>query len=424
MVRRAPHRAGRAGDPRRPRRGPEQGGHPGDAGPRGRGLRPALLRSSREPAASSRRLLRRRLQGPRPDARHPVRERLRAPPAAHDRARERRLPSFRQGSRLLGDGAPRRGLRGQAPDPGAAHRAGGGRAARGPRLPRLARRGRGPAHVHGGHGGLEPRHDRRHLRRPRPPPRGPRPPGRGDGRDKLEPLIGWEGNALTTGNPPSDGARVDAALVRRLIAARFPQWADLPVRPVEVGGGDNRTFHLGPRLTVRLPRGAHHAPPGRHNFFRGGPLTVYDAETQQAVDALDGRIDTEAALAAWEAALGAEWGGPPVWLHGDVAAGNLLGEEGRLGAVIDFGCLGVGDPACDLAIAWMGAGSWLDAVEGPDHARRTHRHRPVAGGRGTTRDRRGVGRSQARRVTRISASEGHPTTELIATVRLARRNVD
>src|ERR687894_996870 len=356
MVRRAPHRAGRSGDPRRPRRGPEQGGHPGDAGPRGRGLRPALLRSSREPAASSRRLLRRRLQGPRPDARHPVRERLRAPPAAHDRARERRLPSFRQGSRLLGDGAPRRGLRGQAPDPGAAHRAGGRRAARGPRLPRLARRGRGQAHLHGGHGGLEPRHDRRHLRRPRPLRRGPRPPGRGDGRDKLEPLIGWEGNALTTGNPPSDGARVDAALVRRLIAARFPQWADLPVRPVEVGGWDNRTFHLGPRMTVRLPSAAHHAPqgekehrwlprlapllplpipaplargepgegypfswsvyrwldgepamtgriddvvefagtlaeflralrridpaggphPGRHNFFRGGPLTVYD----------------------------------------------------------------------------------------------------------------------------------------------------
>ena len=52
---------------------------------------------------------------------------------------------------------------------------------------------------------------------------------------------------MTTGNPPSDGARIDAALVRRLIAAQFPRWADLPVRPVEVDGWDNRTFHLGPR---------------------------------------------------------------------------------------------------------------------------------------------------------------------------------
>lgn len=39
-------------------------------------------------------------------------------------------------------------------------------------------------------------------------------------------------------------------------------------------------------------------------------------------------------------------------MHGDIAAGNLLVESGRLSAVIDFGCLAVGDPACDLAIAW------------------------------------------------------------------------
>ncbi len=92
--------------------------------------------------------------------------------------------------------------------------------------------------------------------------------------------------------------------------------------------------------------------PGRHNFFRGGPLTVYDAETRQAIATLDGRVDTEAALAAWEAALGAEWAGHPVWFHGDVAFGNLLVRNGRLSAVIDFGTSGVGDPACDLAIAW------------------------------------------------------------------------
>ena len=93
-------------------------------------------------------------------------------------------------------------------------------------------------------------------------------------------------------------------------------------------------------------------PPGRHNFFRGGPLTVYDAETRRAIVALEGRIDTGAASAVWEAALGAKWDGSPVWFHGVVASGNLLVEDGRLGAVIDFGTSGVGDPACDLAIAW------------------------------------------------------------------------
>jgi aminoglycoside phosphotransferase (APT) family kinase protein len=93
-------------------------------------------------------------------------------------------------------------------------------------------------------------------------------------------------------------------------------------------------------------------PPGPHNFWRGGPLTIYDPETRQALAALDGRLDTAAATAVWEAALAAPWSGPPVWLHGDVAAGNLLVQGGRLSAVIDFGCSGVGDPACDLAIAW------------------------------------------------------------------------
>ena len=46
------------------------------------------------------------------------------------------------------------------------------------------------------------------------------------------------------------------------------------------------------------------------------------------------------------------WTGPPVWFHGDVAAGNLLIRDGHLAAVIDFGCAGVGDPACDLTVAW------------------------------------------------------------------------
>lgn len=93
-------------------------------------------------------------------------------------------------------------------------------------------------------------------------------------------------------------------------------------------------------------------PPGQHNFFRGGPLTTYDSETRDAIATLRGKIDADAVTAVWEAALRATWHGPPVWLHGDVSAGNLLVEKGRLNAVIDFGCTAVGDPACDLTIAW------------------------------------------------------------------------
>jgi aminoglycoside phosphotransferase (APT) family kinase protein len=93
-------------------------------------------------------------------------------------------------------------------------------------------------------------------------------------------------------------------------------------------------------------------PAGPHSFYRGGPLTVYDPETRQAIAALQGEIDTYAAAEVWEAALNATWHGPPVWVHGDVAAGNLLVKEGLLSAVIDFGCSAVGDPACDLTIAW------------------------------------------------------------------------
>jgi len=229
-----------------------------------------------------------------------------------------------------------------------------------------------------------------------------------------------------------DGPVIDTALVRRLIATQFPEWADLAIRPVEFGGWDNRTFHLGAAMTVRLPSAAHYAeqvakeqrwlpvlapqlplpipvplaigradecypwpwsvyewrdgetalreriddlsafaatlagfldalqavdarggpPPGSHNFFRGGSLYVYDAQTREALVRLDGRIDTQLATDVWEAALSTSWQGAPVWFHGDVAYGNLLVRNGRLDAVIDFGTSGVGDPACDLAITW------------------------------------------------------------------------
>lgn len=57
-------------------------------------------------------------------------------------------------------------------------------------------------------------------------------------------------------------------------------------------------------------------------------------------------------MAVWDAAMKSEWQGAPVWVHGDIAVGNLLVRDGRLQAVIDFGSTAIGDPACDLVIAW------------------------------------------------------------------------
>ncbi|WP_432509136.1 aminoglycoside phosphotransferase family protein [Kineococcus auxinigenes] len=93
-------------------------------------------------------------------------------------------------------------------------------------------------------------------------------------------------------------------------------------------------------------------PPGVHNWFRGGTLRTYDATAQEALDALEGRIDTALAREVWATALGARWNHVPLWFHGDVAGGNLLLRDGHLAAVIDFGTCGVGDPSCDLAGAW------------------------------------------------------------------------
>jgi aminoglycoside phosphotransferase (APT) family kinase protein len=91
---------------------------------------------------------------------------------------------------------------------------------------------------------------------------------------------------------------------------------------------------------------------GQHSFYRGGPLKTYDTETRKAIAALKDKIDVDAATRVWEAALATSWQGPPVWVHGDISSGNLLLQDGRLSAVIDFGQLAVGDPACDLALAW------------------------------------------------------------------------
>ncbi len=243
---------------------------------------------------------------------------------------------------------------------------------------------------------------------------------------------------MPTGKMHDDEIVVEPAVVRSLIAAQFPQWADLPLMPVPSAGTDNALFRLGTGMVVRLPRIAwavdqvrkeHHwlphfaphlpleipvplalgeagegypwnwsiyrwlegenarmeriadpteaarqlaafiqalhristdgaPPPASRPGERGVPLATRDAVTREGIASLEGMIDSEAALAVWEASLAASpWEGAPVWLHGDLQHGNLLAREGYLSAVIDFGMLALGDPAVDLLPAW----NWLDA---------------------------------------------------------------
>ncbi|MFE5095604.1 aminoglycoside phosphotransferase family protein [Streptomyces sp. NPDC056638] len=233
---------------------------------------------------------------------------------------------------------------------------------------------------------------------------------------------------MHTGKMHADEPDIDRSLVRRLIAAQFPQWIGLPVEPVVPVGTSNAMYRLGEDLVVRLPRTAgaagdvekeHHwlprlapslpaaipVPLGRGgpaegypwhwsvfrwldganpavgevlepgplavdlaNFvaalhridpadgppsFRSEPLAARDTATRAAIAELHEAVDAGAALAVWEAALRASAPtGPAVWIHADLQPGNLLLANGRLSAVIDFGCMGLGDAAVDLIAAW------------------------------------------------------------------------
>jgi aminoglycoside phosphotransferase (APT) family kinase protein len=87
--------------------------------------------------------------------------------------------------------------------------------------------------------------------------------------------------------------------------------------------------------------------------FRSGPLAAHDAVSRDLAVALRDSLDVSSVLAVWEAAVQEpEWTGPPVWVHGDLHPANLLVSNGELTGVIDFGLLGVSDPACDLIVAW------------------------------------------------------------------------
>nr|WP_079142260.1 aminoglycoside phosphotransferase family protein [Streptomyces sp. LUP30] len=105
---------------------------------------------------------------------------------------------------------------------------------------------------------------------------------------------------------------------------------------------------------------------------RGVPLAERDGPTRDALARLTGRIDTDAVTALWEEALRAPVRvAPPLWAHGDLSPGNVLVQDGRLTAVIDFGCVGIGDPAVDLIVAWnllpaSARGAFREAVGADD----------------------------------------------------------
>jgi len=221
----------------------------------------------------------------------------------------------------------------------------------------------------------------------------------------------------------TDEIELDEAFVRRLIAAQFPDWADLPLRRVEPSGTVNAVFRLGAELSVRLPRLNGPTTPGGkefewlpklapllpmdvpvpiaqgrpsddypwfwevHTWVDGDTVPVEEIDEVQAARDLAGLIKTmqqldpagapqgrgiplaerdesvrhwlarfdgdPAVTAAWERALAAPpWDGRPVWHHGDLDMRNWVVRDGRISGVIDWGALGVGDPACDVMVAW------------------------------------------------------------------------
>lgn len=220
-----------------------------------------------------------------------------------------------------------------------------------------------------------------------------------------------------------DEMEIDEALVRRLLVAQFPHWAELSLRRIEPAGTVNAIFRLGEEYSVRLARRVGPTTPESREFTwlpklaplvqletpvpiaqghpnseypwfweihtwvegemvgieeidaiqaardlaafvaslqqidstggpqgRGIPLAKRDEEFRYWLAQFDGN---PAVLAVWESALAAPpWKGPPVWHHGDLDVRNWLVRNERITGVIDWGTMGIGDPACDIMVAW------------------------------------------------------------------------
>jgi aminoglycoside phosphotransferase (APT) family kinase protein len=92
---------------------------------------------------------------------------------------------------------------------------------------------------------------------------------------------------------------------------------------------------------------------GRENAYRGSALAVLDSWTRTSIGSVSEMFDRYAMLAVWEAALAVPvWDKEPVWIHGDIHAANIVVRNGQVTGIIDFDLSALGDPACDLALAW------------------------------------------------------------------------
>jgi aminoglycoside phosphotransferase (APT) family kinase protein len=182
----------------------------------------------------------------------------------------------------------------------------------------------------------------------------------------------------------ADELDTDVALVRRLLRDQFPQWAELELEPVLPRGTDNALYRLGDDMVVRLPRTprtsrtleserrwlprlAPHLPlavprpladgtPAGDYPFSWSVYTWLEGESATVAPVAD-LAQLAADLADFIAALQRidptdGPAPPPVWIHGDLDARNLLVTDDRLSGVVDWGAVGVGDPACEVMVAW------------------------------------------------------------------------
>ena len=134
-------------------------------------------------------------------------------------------------------------------------------------------------------------------------------------------------------------------------------WSIVPFLPGRVAAEDPPADLADAAASLGRFLGALHvpAPPDAPlNHHRGVPLAERSAVVAENVAIMGGRVDRRAVTRSWQAAVAAPaWGGPPVWLHGDLHPANILVDRGRLSGVIDFGDITSGDPAADLSVAWM-----------------------------------------------------------------------
>ncbi|GGM15934.1 phosphotransferase [Streptomyces fumigatiscleroticus] len=133
------------------------------------------------------------------------------------------------------------------------------------------------------------------------------------------------------------------------------RWLDGEVATVDALAGSSRAAGELARFLAALRQCTpEDAPAGNAcHDLTGWSLSDRDRATRAAIAEAGGVFDAAAMTDLWDAALNAPgWDRPPVWFHGDFHTGNLLTLEGRLSAVIDFGGLGIGDPACDMMIAF------------------------------------------------------------------------